>query len=531
MNNYYNNNLNNQFKGGFPMNQNLNVNNNFNNNIGNNQFQFDQMKNIKDNPLNPKTMYYGYSNNNNIQSNKEEAKKMEEKMRKEKELESQIRDHLKCYICLSKVNKPKMCKFCKKICCESCINKWLQNKKFCGICKHQLTEQDMITLPFLDDMSSYFINNIDNHPKNQPYDYKINHSKPLINKNKNIQKYNSVDYNKINNMNIDEQNKYFCSKHRSKNDYYCIQCNKYYCSNCLVFFGEEVKKHQGHIIIQITKMNDLGIKKAIEEYNKLPKTKDVIENLIRLCNLKLKENEIKKSEIQNFMNLIRDLYLNKIDETSQDIKNILSDLQNKKEQIENKISSIPNGFNNIINSNDYAQGSVVSNELKKFNSINGNLENEIIEKSKISPKLFIENYETDYIEFDLPFSGQYSEGYEIVNKKLNFIPGFPSTILLKYLQNQVFISFSVDINFPLNAFNYPKFYTYITFKNKNYGLDFYNLSNQSFPQDFIQQRGNNERMIRQQINSFGINAQSFVNMFGNDKKIKMKIFIIKTHYD
>ena len=86
-------------------------------------------------------------------------------MKKEQELEEQIRDSLKCYICLSKVTKPKMCNFCKRICCEVCINKWLENHSFCGICKRHITAQDMIALPFLDDMSQFFINNIDNQQK------------------------------------------------------------------------------------------------------------------------------------------------------------------------------------------------------------------------------------------------------------------------------------------------------------------------------------------------------------------------------
>lgn len=41
----------------------------------------------------------------------------------EKKLENQIREHLKCYICLAKVKNPVMCKFCNKLSCRSCINK------------------------------------------------------------------------------------------------------------------------------------------------------------------------------------------------------------------------------------------------------------------------------------------------------------------------------------------------------------------------------------------------------------------------
>ena len=78
------------------------------------------------NPLNPKT---------NPPSNN-----MSKDLKKEIEIEDNIRDYLKCYICLTKVIKPKMCKFCKRICCERCINRWMETHNFCGVCKHNLSQ-------------------------------------------------------------------------------------------------------------------------------------------------------------------------------------------------------------------------------------------------------------------------------------------------------------------------------------------------------------------------------------------------------
>ena len=105
----------------------------------------------------------GNNENKDIENEEQLAKKKEqEDIRREKELEDQIRDSLKCYICLGKVTKPKMCNYCKRICCEACINRWLLNHSFCGICKRHITPNEMITLPFLDDLSEFFIKNIDN---------------------------------------------------------------------------------------------------------------------------------------------------------------------------------------------------------------------------------------------------------------------------------------------------------------------------------------------------------------------------------
>ena len=513
----------NQFESGnFPY---PNGNNNFpnfngnNNNISYNNNFFQNKTVIPSNKHNKINLNENYNESNS-------DPKQSEEMKKELELENQIRDHLKCYICLTKVMKPKMCKYCKKICCESCIDKWLSAHDYCGICKHQVTSQDMIPLPFLDDMSSYFINNIDNHPKFQPNNQgnKKNPGNNILN-----EKNNSNDDEIIN---IDENNKDICLKHRSKIDFYCVQCNKYFCSNCLVFFGEEVKRHKNHLILQTSKMNDLGIKEAINEYKKLPKTKNIIENFIGLIKLKINENDIRKAEAINFINLIKDLYINKIDESSSELKNMLSKLETQRDSLEISINSIPNGFNNIVNNNDYGQGNVVSEELKKINKIDENIEDDIKEKFKINPRLFFENYETELLEIDIPFSGQYNEGLELINKELDVIPGHLSKLIMKYLQNQIYISFCINIDLPLNAPNYPKFYTYITLRNQNYKLEFTNLSQQSFPQDYGQQGLLNENSrIRQQINSVEFDAEQFLNLAGKDKKIRMKLYIIKTFYE
>ena len=76
-------------------------------------------------------------NNNNINmeesSNNNQINQLSEEQKKEMEVENDIRDKLKCYICLSKVNKPKMCKFCKRLSCSDCINSWLLDHDYwCG---------------------------------------------------------------------------------------------------------------------------------------------------------------------------------------------------------------------------------------------------------------------------------------------------------------------------------------------------------------------------------------------------------------
>ncbi len=473
----------------------------------------------------------------------------------------------KCSLCLNDKNKLKKCKFCNTVYCENCLKNWLQKHNTCTNCKTNIKMQDMISLNLMKNnsnkkinnsnpqqnnfnnksnsinplnqvtynpKSNNFINNIQNNPNNiinNNMNNNMNNNNIIMNNNmnnNNIIMNNNMNNNNINmnnnmNNNINE-NIIMCQDHNSRIEYYCVQCNKNYCSNCLVFFGQEVKKHQGHLILQISQMNNQNTKQLLDEYKKLPVTKNVLDNLIGLSNLKIRENEIKKCEAENFLNLIKDEYLKKIDEDSVELKSILEKLKIQKNTIENSISSIPNGFNNIINSNDYVQGGVLSQELKKINQVDRGLKNKIQEKTKKTPMLYIENYESDYLEFQLPFGGKYQEEAEVINKKLNFIPEFPCRLLMKFLQKKIYISLCIDINIPLNSFEVPKFFTYITLKNKKYGLEFSNLSDQTFLQN------NANRGIRQQINAIDMEAEQFLYLVEENNKIRLKIFVIKIYY-
>ena len=67
----------------------------------------------------------------------EEQKKEENEKLKEKEIGSEIKDTVKCYICFDKITKPKMCPHCHRIACEKCLYNWFINlkKEFCGFCR------------------------------------------------------------------------------------------------------------------------------------------------------------------------------------------------------------------------------------------------------------------------------------------------------------------------------------------------------------------------------------------------------------
>ena len=585
MNNMMMNNMNNMNSMN-ALNMNSMMNNNTNNNMMNNMMMNGKMNfnNMRNNINNPMPMNNNNNNNNNINlamfNSRTDFRPSNSKFNtvnisnnKNQNIfnQNQSNDGQKnavnisnaCGLCLEKKKKLKMCKYCNCVVCENCLNEWLKKHNSCYKCKTKIKIQDMITIPF-DDSNMKNENNIINNTNSQQQNDFINKasaSKPLnkgnnnnnqqfissnlpnnnmnINNNMNNNINNSMNNNinnnmnsinmnnNINNINMNNnnniiQNEKTCPIHNNLMVYHCVNCNKEFCSSCLLFFGQEAQKHKGHLILEISQMNNQNIKLLLDEYNKLPFTKNSLDHLIGLSNFKIRENEIKKFEVNHFMNAIQEAYLKKIDEDSVELKSILEDLKKQKDIIDNSISSIPNGFNNIVNSNDYVQGGVLSQELKKINKFDPALKYKIQDKSKNNPLLFIDNYESDFLEFQLPFNGNYAEGKEIVNKNLNFIPGFPCRIIMKFLQKKVYISLLIDINVPLNQMEKPKFFTYISFKNKKYGLEFSNLSEQNYPPNMM-------NINRQQVNTVDMEAEQFLYLVDNGK-IKLKIYATVIHY-
>ena len=514
MENIQNQNLNNP-------NQNIQNLNQFSNNQNN--IQQNQQMNINPIVFNNKNLAL----NNNITP--EKIKELEEKKKNEikKKLEDdaalveQIKDQLKCYICLSKVVKPRMCKFCKKICCEECIKKWLSDHNFCGICKNKCKFDDMILIPFLDNMSEFFIQNIDNNPKpnfndikNNNFEYKYDNN---FNNNNMINNKMIFPTNMINgnyNFNLQNNNVQICKNHQLPLQFYCMQCNQEYCNQCLVFINNEVSKHNGHNIIGINEINIFGFKEAINEYKKLNNTGNNLEKLLNLCNLKLEENEIKKTQINNFFNEITKEYSNKVVDNSIEIKSILNSLLQKKENINKYTFEFTNSFRNEIYSQHYDQGNIFYQELKNINDNNKEFGENLDQKKKINPKIFFEIYDSDFIECFLP--SNLGDNNEIFNTDLNFIKNNNSKLIIKPIGNKINIVFIVKIN---ENDKIPKFKCCLILKNRNIGIKSFNFGTQMM------------NFNGEIVSHLEIDLHQFYMCKDEKNTIGIKLYVTKTYYE
>jgi len=135
-----------------------------------------------------------------------------------------------------------------------------------------------------------------------------------------------INKEKINNENnnksiILENDKDICVKHKNKTEYYCINCDKYLCSDCLAFFGEDLKKHPNHLILQKSKMNDPFIKIVIDEYKRIIEIKNQdFQNLS-------KENELLKNELNELKEKNKNLHESLL-EKDNEIKELKTKIQN-----------------------------------------------------------------------------------------------------------------------------------------------------------------------------------------------------------
>lgn len=530
-------------------NPNMNMNNQNQQNLNNNN-----------NPKVPTNSKRSSSKKNMREEKLKRMKELEiEAQKKENQLEDEIRDHLKCYICLGKVFKPKMCRYCKKICCSACIDQWLQDHTFCGICKHNVSSQDMISIPFLDDMSTFFINNIDNQKKkifdntrttvkkvgqniisgtgnrnNNPI--KLPPQIPNINININN---NNIDNNIDNNNNIsnieeDDENmeidENICQEHNERISFYCIQCDKYFCSKCLIFFGEEVKKHKNHFIVQANKINDLGVTQAIKEYKKLGETRDKLKNLIGLINMIKKEKEIKKYEMLNIIQFIKEYNEIKLNYDLNRCNETIKSIKMQRQLIENKTRFLPNELNTVLEQNDINKANQINNELT---SLNNNLlpqyDNIINSLNYQYQDICINTYQTDFMTKKLNINENLNDNCELINIPVKFIHFHSSNFGINYAYGDFGIYLSVDTKSNVMLPNYPVFNAYIIFRTNGYGLEFLTLKN-----NYLEKRRNRVNVdnlnLKEQINRIEIEKNRFLFLCDNNYQITFKICVVKLSY-
>ena len=310
---------------------------------------------------------------------------------KEKEIIKEIKESVICYICLMKIEKPRICPNCNKIACEQCLKNWFdKGNNNCGYCRAALSFDKMVSVPIINNVVD-LIDTISskNKAKKMQTCYtkikknlkkfdlindvikeeicesnnndimgnsinieclkRINNNNELIYLNKNKNNISHSTHNPYNSMLIESKskdlsNEEFCQKHPDQPlFYYCVDCKQAYCRTCFVFFGEEKDKHNAHNIIEYNKYKSMNIPEVIKNSKYLDDKYEEIEAYIKRCQALKNCYEFERNLVQEQVKELMNKFNNKIDENIKKLDDILKTYNNYLIQI-NKCKNDVNQF-------------------------------------------------------------------------------------------------------------------------------------------------------------------------------------------
>ena len=414
----------------------------------------------------------GLNNINKAKENKDKIKAKEELLKKKKQDENnkaEIKDKLKCYICMSQVKKPRACKYCNRPACQECLKLWLRTKNACGFCRKKIKFEETIEIPIINDIADFFIKAIDKEDNEKSKNIKENKDE-----NKIFDSYTQIVSSSKLSDNDDE-----CSKHKKKYEYYCFQCKEKYCDKCLSFLDNSAKIHENHMIVPLDQLDkNNSSNEVMNEFNKLQKTNEKLDDLINLCNQKLDELYIEKN---NFIDQIDYIELGKkldLDGLIYQISSKIDLIKSKVDECTNSIDTTPIALKNIINLKDYGQGKQIYDHIYNLNKLAQEEENIV---DSIKDNIYIETFVSDNMEISIPDNknkNNFQDNQPLINQPLdNLIPGVKMIIYFKYHSNDIIFKIKLKNNVDSNI-DLTKILCFIIFKKRNNGIEFLKIKNQ-----------------------------------------------------
>ena len=412
-------------------------------------------------------------------------------LKEEKEDENrkiEIKDALTCFICTAKVLDPMMCPQCKKLVCTKCIKKWYidQQHQKCPYCQVPSSFNQMITLPFMNQLSEYFIKEIEKKENMADKTYIFSKSKNMnINQiidedddNDNKNNINEDDNNdegflskthlfpnkfQMNNNNnnenmemssikikddfiIERKKKDLCPKHRNEIiEYYCVNCNTKHCSKCLLIMSNESKLHQGHKIIDIVGKNKYNLDNINHDIKTLSDTiKDLTQYKINIeidSKLVEKKEDFYKKMVDEFQKKILSKTMRKSTSLSVDNQSIEKQLK----LIENIKNNNKDAIINFVERDDKIGLEEYHQRIKDYKDINKYKHDDQYE---IFIKPSLKFLETDFNVVDIMENND-NIGEVIGELNVN-VEGLDQPIQLRFNQeaiDEILINIQINLDF------------------------------------------------------------------------------------
>ena len=467
---------------------------------------------------------------------------------KEREIINEIKDSVICYICLMKIEKPRICPNCHKIACEKCLKNWFidRGNNNCGYCRAVLTFDNMISIPIINNVAN-LIDKISS--KNKIKKIGAQFTKIKIGKNtihdinndiikeENIEFNeddiisNSINFDKFKRINNSKENIYlnkkqtqishsthgpyinmfgnnnkglpineieeYCSKHPDQPlFYYCIDCNQAYCRTCFVFFGEEKDKHNEHSIIEYEKYKSMNIPQIIKNSSNLDDKYEEIEAYIKRCEALKNCYEFERMLVREQIKLLMDNFNTTINDNIAKLDNIINKYKNYLNQINKCKKDIQEFYINQKYEPELVEKINDINKIKYYNS------KEIDNYSDLSKKITFKAFQTKLKKYEIK-QNNYHYKVPLEGSK------YQLAIAQKENELQIYIYWSEDkdTNEDKDKEKNNSLLPFVFMRKKNKNWECFKLD------EFLKYKGNNYYIKRFSTNNF-CNPNSYFKIKG-----------------
>ena len=321
---------------------------------------------------------------------------------------NKIMDTIKCKICAKTPKVFYICKTTKDLICQKCLeNEQEKNKniKFCNLCNQLIySKEHFVELPVFNKILSYIDIIKGNNKKLFEDKIKDNIKKSIILCSEKIHEQNQKEErNDIFKNYLKEENS-FDSSNPMKAVYFCMKCQRPFCSDCILSYKlkekeniindnikeddkniindeeninqkdninddkNQNKHNHKHTIFRIDIIKEFGIFDLLYEKQNTKGIISDLDSIDKKINDKIEYLNMNKQKMLSFIDYIKNIYIQKIDEIIDKLKSINKEKTDQVKIILEKSQELSNFLNLFKSKNDFKKINN-KNSLKEFINI------------------------------------------------------------------------------------------------------------------------------------------------------------------
>ncbi|CAF0711565.1 unnamed protein product [Brachionus calyciflorus] len=178
----------------------------------------------------------------------------------------------KCFICMEKLQNARLCPHCSKLCCYSCISRWLtEQRSQCPHCRAPLQLNELVNCRWAEEITQ----KLDTLQQSGSFS-STKRSTNRFDSDQNSDLTNSSSHSSLTDFNLRKDNR--CDIHKAeKLSVYCLTCKKSICHQCALFGGT----HTSHQFKPIDEVYEFHKEQIQEQINLLKKRHSELLNLVQ----------------------------------------------------------------------------------------------------------------------------------------------------------------------------------------------------------------------------------------------------------